>query len=561
MTRVSAATWLLLLAASAAAGTSIATADAHTHDSPHDSDGVSAPNASPVTRAGPVAGRRLGQPASEEGSPEPLLHELGRAPTWELPLSTVVPAPEWASLQTEASAAVAAKAWRRVWAPWAFTGRNKRHAPRVDTRDGSLPYNSTEFTDVGGITRYVMDVATADAFAAQHRAMKAMRREAQEARRLGNPNTDDDALPTVELGGGVDDEGLIYLRITLGEGKAPMHVQLDTGSSDTAVPASPCRTCNHSDPLWQPATDAGAQKVGCNAADECADSCKDDQCELVDEYGDNSGFSALWWMDKVGLANSNAAAQTGYVAAIFTETPVFETGDVDGISGFAYQELSGSGLPPIIDSITQGLHLWNQIALCMAGSKGAVVIGGQYGPVSDIKWTPVIDPGYFTVYLEALEVDGVRVPVSSSVYNDDGCIMDSGTSAVYMPAEVISAIYTTMRTYCNSVNIVGVCNTTFAGSIFGGEYCFALTQDELNAYPPISLVLGKSKTIRVDWEAKDYLSAETMSGRELRCFETYPGDDGMLFGDLFLRGQQTLFDKGNNRVGFSPVRHCGSWGG
>lgn len=366
-------------------------------------------------------------------------------------------------------------------------------------------------------------------------------------------------------GGAYSVDEAVYLQATVGGAK--FNVQVDTGSSDMAVPAVGCAACNYTDSPYAPSKSKTSQSVSCHDSRYDGCSCTGGgQCQYTISYVDNSGYTAALWSDTLGIEGTKLSG-TGLVGAISSETG-WSDKVMEGIWGVAFGPASQVGADTSLASVLSASALDEVFALCIEREGGSMVLGG-YAAEDDAEpdWVPLVysegapSGGYWTINAVGMEVDGRKVDVSARTLNSGLCIVDSGTTDIIIPNSALKAAFVTTQGCCNSKNLVGVCNTTFADSLFNG-YCYEMSQADVDAFPTLSFLVGDAANpARLDLTPSDYL--EYGDDGDYACINLTGGDesDGTILGEMLMQRFQVIFDRddlSNARVGFLPKDACHS---
>ena len=153
---------------------------------------------------------------------------------------------------------------------------------------------------------------------------------------------------------------------------------------------------------------------------------------------------------------------------------------------------------------------------------------------------------FYAVDLKEISFDFIANPLNPFSQRS---IVDSGTTFLLLPLD----FYMTLKAIAGDFKYPGISSES-SFSIFGpyknNEYCFdkALFNVPLNLYPNITFVFQNN--VNVNISASDYLIDFGS------CYQLGIGvckNCGIILGDTFLRAQNTIFDRKNKRVGFSPV--------
>ncbi|XP_054424725.1 gastricsin [Pteronotus mesoamericanus] len=212
----------------------------------------------------------------------------------------------------------------------------------------------------------------------------------------------------------------------------------------------------------------------------------------------------------------------------------------DGIMGMAYPALAVGGATTALQGMLQegaltspvfSFYLSNQ-----QGSQngGAVIFGGVDNSLyqGQIYWAPVTQELYWQIGIEEFLVDG-----QASGWCSQGCqaIVDTGTSLLTVPQQYLSALlqatgaqedqYGPFLVNCNNIQNL----PTFTFIINGVQF----------PLPPSSYILNNNGYCTVGVEPT-YLPSQN-------------GQPLWILGDVFLRSYYSVYDMGNNRVGFATA--------
>ncbi|KAM6185113.1 gastricsin [Rhynchocyon petersi] len=212
----------------------------------------------------------------------------------------------------------------------------------------------------------------------------------------------------------------------------------------------------------------------------------------------------------------------------------------DGIMGMAYPALAVGGATTALQGMLQenvltspvfSFYLSNQ-----QGSQngGAVIFGGVDNSLytGQIYWAPVTQELYWQIGIEEFLIGG-----QASGWCSQGCqaIVDTGTSLLTVPQDYLGTLlqdigaqeteYGEYVVNCNSVQSL----PTLTFIINGVQF----------PLPPSAYILSSNGYCTVGFEPT-YLPSQN-------------GQPLWILGDVFLRSYYSVFDMGNNRVGFAAV--------
>ena len=303
----------------------------------------------------------------------------------------------------------------------------------------------------------------------------------------------------------------------------------DTGSSNLWVPSSTC-----------PLHDIACQTH--NKYNHTASSTYTANGEsFAIQYGSGSleGFLSA---DVVGVGEFQVQNQTFAEA---TQEPglTFVVAQFDGILGLAFQKISVDRVTPVwYNMLAQGLVEQPLFTFWLSQTAGAnpggeITFGGINSAryTGNINYVPLIAETYWEFAMDDFQQDG-----QSLGWCTNGCkaIADTGTSIITGPSTEINEL-----------------NKSLGAFIVFGEGIFP-NCDILTTGPTIDIVLGG---ITYSLSPSDYVLQETEDG-DTTCISGFMGLDipppaGPLFilGDVFISKFMTVFDYGNERVGFATA--------
>lgn len=220
----------------------------------------------------------------------------------------------------------------------------------------------------------------------------------------------------------------------------------------------------------------------------------------------------------------------------------FALGKFDGIMGLGYKEIAvGGGAPPFYQMIKQNLIAEQVFAFWLRRvASGADTTGGEltFGGVNrerftgEVRWAPVTRKGYWEVKLDSLSFGGND---GEQLFKDGRAAIDTGTSLIAVPSTVADAINARIG----------------ATKSFRGMY--VVECDRIPNLPSVTFSFGGND---FPLAPTDYIMQTPGV-----CFSVFMGIDvpppaGPLFivGDAFLRAYYTIYDMGENRVGFATSK-------
>ncbi|XP_020716105.1 lysosomal aspartic protease-like [Ceratitis capitata] len=314
-----------------------------------------------------------------------------------------------------------------------------------------------------------------------------------------------------------------YGPITIGTPPQNFQVLFDTGSSNLWVPKGPCTDSNQA---CQNHNSYDANKSSTYKANGEAFSI---------QYGSGS-LSGYLVEDNVNVAGLSITGQTFAVATSEPGT-TFVDSEFDGILGMGYQQISNDNVvPPFYNLFKQGLVAEPVFSFYLtregtSSQGGVLTLGGIDSDhyEGEITYVPVSSKGYWQFNLDSVFVGGVEFTSEGSA------IADTGTSLIAVPYYI----------YQDLQYAIG------AEPDYYGQYFIDCSQ--VSSLPTVSFVLsGRTFTL----EGKDYIVEVTGDSGEQLCMSAFEngGTPFWILGDVFIGKYFTVFDLGNNRVGFATAK-------
>ncbi|XP_072194194.1 pepsin A [Excalfactoria chinensis] len=307
-----------------------------------------------------------------------------------------------------------------------------------------------------------------------------------------------------------------YGTISIGTPQQDFTVIFDTGSSNLWVPSIYCKSSacsNHH--LFNPSK--SSTYVSTNETVYIA-------------YGTGS-MSGILGYDTVAVSNIDVKNQ---IFGLSETEPgsFFYYCNFDGILGLAFPSISSSGATPVFDNMmNQDLVAQDLFSVYLSkdGKSGSFVLFGGIDPeytTGGIYWVPLSAETYWQITMDRVTVGGKYV----ACFFTCQAIVDTGTSLLVMP----------QGAYNRVIRDLGVSSD--------GE----INCNDISKLPDVTFhINGHAFTL----PASDYVLNEEGScslGFENMGTPTELGEQWIL-GDVFIRKYYVIFDRGNNKVGFSPL--------
>ncbi|KAG8952196.1 hypothetical protein FRC04_004903 [Tulasnella sp. 424] len=313
---------------------------------------------------------------------------------------------------------------------------------------------------------------------------------------------------------------LYYGPIRMGSQNQRMTVDIDTGSADLWVPVG-CENCPH--PGYQADRSSTYRETG-------------DDFSVQYGTGEVSGVLA---QDRVSVGS--LVVENQYFGAVNQESNDFDNSPCDGLIGMAFSSVATSGQPTFFENLIKA----NKVAapifslhLTRHQSTGSTLCLGCYDSskaVGPVTWVPVTSMTYWAVSMAGAQVNGNSVAMSKGIT----AAIDSGTSLIYVPQDVASAIYRQIPGAQRADQQYGPgfwtypCNSNLNIQFKFGANFFALN--------PVDFNIGRTKR-----------GSSTCVGGILAMGDSFPADLAII-GDAFLKSWYSVYDYSHGaRVGLAP---------
>ncbi|KAF7342255.1 Acid protease [Mycena venus] len=317
-------------------------------------------------------------------------------------------------------------------------------------------------------------------------------------------------------------------------GTPPQHfvVDFDTGSADLWVPSSSCYP-----------EQACALKSKFNAA-ASSTAVKDKADIFVIEYGDGSAAAGKVFtltVPRTLLLLRGVTAVNQYFSPVDLLSSSFKTSPYDGILGLGFPAISDFPPPstPFFNTaFRKGTLPKNQFGFYLASKGSELFLGGT----DTTKYKGAIEYHSVDPATGFWQITGASAKVDSTVaVSGFETIIDSGTTIMYGPPAAVAQVYVGVALRC----------------IFElNQYIFQVITRSPAPPPP---------KIAFNWGGKDWpISAAninlgmTAQGSK-QCVGTLAGLDlgfgsnVWLLGDSFMQNVYSVFDFGQNEVGFASL--------
>jgi hypothetical protein len=331
-----------------------------------------------------------------------------------------------------------------------------------------------------------------------------------------------DAGQTVPLTNYLDVQYYGSIQLGTGNAKKCFTALFDTGSSDTWVPGPTCTGPSCS----------GAQKYDCSTSSTCQDKYR------TVEVGYGKGhMKGELVTDKLcfGCGDDSPYCIGNQDFVTTTSETDFDGSKSDGLVGMGYTALAESGSPtPFSNLMASGDCPQKVFAFWLNqnqddGKGGEMTLCGTDPShyVGQITYTPVTEPKYWKFSIQNVKIG------SYSVTSGIDAIADTGTSFLAGPQSQVQNIY-------NQLN-------KKYGVYVGQSGLMQVSCSKRLQLPNLTLqISGRTFTVT----PASYVLQDP-SGICVLGFLPLLSNDMWILGDVFLGPYYTIFDQGNNQLGFA----------
>jgi cathepsin D len=318
-----------------------------------------------------------------------------------------------------------------------------------------------------------------------------------------------------------------YGEISIGTPAQKFKVVFDTGSSNLWVPSKKCSLLQIACKLHEKYDSSKSSTYVANGT------------KFAIQYGSGSCSGELS-QDTVSVGDLTVPQQT--FAEITKEPGVaFVAGKFDGILGLAFDSISVDHVTPFWYNLLQSGEVSDAVFAFWLTKDPNAQVGGEitFGGVDenryegDITYVPLTQETYWAFNMDDLKVDGKSI----GVCKDCMTIADTGTSLIAGPKAAIKEINDKI------------------GATTGATGQATVDCSKLSSMPSVDFVLkGRSFTLT----AEQYV-LQVSAGSKTQCLSGFmgidiPGRELWILGDVFIGAYYTVFDYGNQQVGFATAK-------
>ncbi|KAH7886694.1 aspartic peptidase domain-containing protein [Phlebopus sp. FC_14] len=309
---------------------------------------------------------------------------------------------------------------------------------------------------------------------------------------------------------------LWYGEITAGTPPVTFNVMFDTGSSMTFLPGRTCgSSCGTGRAIFDTSASSTAENLGST---------------LYNATSTPGWASGELWSDVVSVGGYTTTNQTILVAEQYSQSYAEEP--FNGVVGLGYPSLTEQGIPSLFSNLVAQNAIPEPVVSFKLSSSGSeLLIGGADASLYNgaITYAPVTEQRYFQIDVDGVSVDG------SPIIDGFSAIVLTGTTPVYGDSKNIATLYDKL-----------------GGTPYPGLQGFYMLP--CDSMPTISIEIN-GKSIGIPPEAYSLGTDNNSDGQCISAIaENSPSSvDIWVLGDIFLRNTYTVFDMGQNRVGFADL--------
>ncbi|KAM0735581.1 Lysosomal aspartic protease [Formica fusca] len=310
-----------------------------------------------------------------------------------------------------------------------------------------------------------------------------------------------------------------YGNISIGTPPQNFSILFDTGSSNLWVPSAQCSIFNLACLLHNKYDSSKSTTYRPNGT------------QFAIQYGSGS-LSGFLSTDVVTVAGLNVQNQI-FGEAVKEPGVSFVFSKFDGILGMGYDTIAVDGVTPVFNNMVQQKLVAEPVFSFYLNRDSSAEVGGELilGGIDNshfegnLTYVPVTRKGYWQFALDYVTVAGNKLSPNSQA------IADTGTSLIVGPSADIDFI--NQKIGADSNGIVN-CSTIDQLPTIG----FVLNGKTFNLTPHDCIIQNEEGGV-----------ATCISG-----FQKLSGINFWILGDVFIGRYYTVFDQGNNQVGFAPSK-------
>ncbi|XP_061183759.1 beta-secretase 1-like [Saccostrea echinata] len=347
-----------------------------------------------------------------------------------------------------------------------------------------------------------------------------------------------------------------YLEMDIGTPPQKINVLIDTGSSNFAIAASPNPDI---DIFFNRDNSTTYKLIGTSVY-------------VPYTQGNWRGTLGSDLVTLTSLPNVTVRANIAFI----TESKQFfiNGSNWQGILGLAYRSIArpDGSVTPFLDSLIDNSGISNIFSTQLCGVKfeqkidqdvelgGTITFGGvdptlHSGPV---YYTNIHKQWYYEVVMVDVEVDGGSINLDCKEYNFPKTIVDSGTTDLRLPMKVYTSVINHIKNYVQkSPSAPPVSLGFWNGDI---DLCYKDGTIPYNIFPFVALEFAENEhqSFKIIVAPQQYIKSvgkKDDSNPDEICFKLGIANStsGTVIGAVIMEGFYVVFDRQNNRIGFSDT--------
>ncbi|KXS13474.1 acid protease [Gonapodya prolifera JEL478] len=369
-----------------------------------------------------------------------------------------------------------------------------------------------------------------------------------------------------------------YGSISIGTPPQPFLVVFDTGSSNLWVFGAGCSNTSSASVCYKHRifTATSSSSYGGVTVPVLQGNTYVQSNQITLPYGSGTVY-ATTGQDSIsvaGLPLTNVVFGQVAQAANAASTATFQALGFDGLLGLGYDSIAkGNITSPFSLMINEGLvpepmfsfylntTLVGNTITQFNYNGGILTFGGVYAPLvgkKGIVWNRVIRKAYWEISMQKVALGNTTVYDPAVATATQTGVIDTGTSFIVAPSAA-------MRTIASSLGATPVSGSLGSGSSLANSGIYTVDCNVAASMPDLKITF---ENVLLTVEGVDLVLADGSSGRTVCYLTIQDGGTDLgnmwIFGDVLLRNYYTVFNRGNDTVGFaqicSPVGSCSSSG-
>lgn len=342
--------------------------------------------------------------------------------------------------------------------------------------------------------------------------------------------------------------GNYLVSVGLGTPKKTLSLIFDTGSDLTWTQCQPCaRSCyKQQDPIFDPKTSKSYSNISCtsttcsqlSSATGNTPGCSVGTCVYGIQYGDRSFSVGLFSKDTLTVASD-----------VF---PDFQFGCGQNNQGLFGQTagLIGLGRDPLSIISQTATKYGKYFSYCLpqtSSSTGHLTLGKAGGGApKNVQFTPFDSSqgsSFYFISIASIAVSSQQLPISPSVFQTAGAIIDSGTVITRLPPAAYSALRAAFKQ--------GMKNYPAAPAYSILDTCYDLSNYTSISIPTVSFAFGGG--VKVNLSPMGILVAVSKTEACLAFAGNGDASDVGIFGNTQQLSFEVVYDVAGGKLGFGAA--------